>query len=177
MVDRYLGEIRLFGGNYAPDGWAVCAGQLLSVQQYSALFSLIGAEYGGDGRTTFALPDLRGRIMVGAGAAPGLTPRAVGQIFGSEDVSLIEAEMPNHKHAMMASTGYGTSPSPADTIPAKAPEGGAFYLPNDAQGVTMQTMYAAAVEPSGQGAGHTNMMPWLTLYYIIALTGTYPMPD
>lgn len=177
MVEHYLGEIRLFGGNYAPDGWTFCAGQYLTIAGNEALYSLIGTAYGGDGRVNFALPDLRGRVAVGAGAGAGLTTRQLGDIFGSEKISLTQEQMPSHKHGMRASTLEATSQTPEGNILAAAPEACAFYLPNDTEGIVQQTMYADVVEESGTAAGHLNMMPWLGLAYIIALSGTYPNPE
>lgn len=176
MVNCYLGEIRLFGGNYAPVGWEFCLGQLMSIQQYSALYSLIGTSYGGDGRTSFALPDMCGRIVVGAGHGPGLSMRQLGDTYGVETVSLIEEQMPSHRHGMRASTLTGTAQSPEGNILAAPPAGGAFYLPDDSSGLIPQLMYANAVDESGRAVGHPNMMPWTGLYYIIAMDGNYPTP-
>jgi len=177
MVERYLGEIRLFGGNYAPVGWSFCNGQLLAIAGNEALYSVIGTSYGGDGRVSFALPDLRGRVAVGAGAGPDLSPRQLGQRFGHEAVGLTEAEMPNHTHAMRASADDASSAVAQGHVLAKGPADSAFYLPDDSAGIVLQTMNDDAVAVSGSGAAHLNMMPWTALSYIIAMTGNYPTTD
>lgn len=185
MVDCYLGEIRLFGGPYAPEGWADCTGQLLPVADNQALFSLIGTTYGGDGSTNFRLPDLQGRVAVGAGAGTGLTARAVGQTGGEAAVILGVANMPAHTHSFTVSNQDGTSP---DVLPAPGASG-SVVLANMApvSGGTVATYTDAivaaanqpqamenAIEAVGTAQPHGNIMPSMGMRYIIALQGLYP---
>src|SRR6478752_1968066 len=115
MSEPFIGEIRLFGGNFAPQGWAFCDGQLLSISQFDALFSLVGTTYGGDGVTTFALPDLRGRVPVHQGQGQATTNRVIGERAGSESVTLISAQMGAHDHALFGTTSIGNESGPAGT--------------------------------------------------------------
>ena len=165
MSDPYLGEIRMFAGNFAPANWASCDGQLLSIADNSALFSLIGTTYGGDGTTTFALPDLRGRAAAHQGGALTL-----GQPLGSETAALIAAQMPAHSHSAKAAT-TGTAPSPAGNVWGADPGQNVAPYAAAANG---KTMAAAAIGPTGSGAPHENMQPFLVLTFIIALAGVYP---
>jgi microcystin-dependent protein len=168
-LDPLIGEIVLFAGNFAPRGWAFCDGQLLAVTQYTALFSILGTTYGGDGRTTFALPDLRGRVPIHPGSGPGLSSRQLGQTGGSEQVTLAEAQMPGHSHAVSASSVDGGSDSPSARLPARPASGIPQY------GSTPDTVMASnTVQPSGGGQPHENMPPFLGLNYIIALEGIFP---
>src|SRR5919198_2564140 len=122
MSDPYVGEIRMFGGSFAPVGWAFCNGQLLPISENETLFNLIGTTYGGDGQETFALPDLQGRVPVHQGQGPGIvTNYVIGQAMGVESVTLTTQQIPLHNHAFFASTGAGTSPSPVGNIPASPP--------------------------------------------------------
>src|SRR6185503_14662217 len=118
MSEPFIGEIIMFAGNFAPRGWAFCEGQLLSIAQNSALFSILGTTYGGDGQTTFALPDLRGRAPMQWGQGPGLTPRFLGESSGAENVTLISTQMPAHTHALNASGAQGDAPTPSGTVNA-----------------------------------------------------------
>lgn len=169
MSDQCLGEIRMFAGNYAPEGWAFCDGALLSINEHSTLYSLIGIAYGGDGHTTFALPDLRGRVPISAG--PGTTgiSYAVGQAGGSETVTLTVAELPAHTHVAQGNKDKGTQEGPKD---------GVWANPNDKKqylvGEPNQTMDAGSIASTGGGQPHNNMMPYLPLSFIIALVGNYP---
>ena len=168
-MEPFLAQIMLFGGNYAPRGWAFCDGQLMPIASYNALFSLIGTTYGGDGRTTFALPDLRGRVPCHAGSGPGLTPRQIGQHFGEESVVLSQAQMPSHSHAFM--TASSGAPS------ARSQNGGSlgpgdFYVPASEAPTTQ--MNPASVGQAGGGQAHDNMQPTLCINYIIALEGIFP---
>jgi len=115
-MDNYLGEVRIFAGNYAPEGWQFCNGQSLSVSEYQALYSLIGTTYGGDGVNTFALPDLRGRVPVGVGSGPGLTPRVLGQSGGSEEVALVESQIPAHGHNLTVNTSEASTATPSQNM-------------------------------------------------------------
>lgn len=169
MSEPFLAEIRIFAGNFAPRGWAFCDGQLLPISQNTALFSLIGTTYGGDGRTTTALPNLQGRAPMHPGRGPGLTSRRLGEKGGSETVTLTEAQMPNHSHTMMANPNPAEQPTPVNNALARS-VGGSIY--GDANNLVP---FSAATMPSaGGGQAHNNMQPFLTLNFIIALVGLYP---
>ncbi len=169
MANPYIGEIRLFGGNFAPNGWAFCQGQLVAISENVTLFSLIGTTYGGDGQTTFALPDLRGRVPVHQGQGPGLSPRMMGELGGSETVTLSAAQMPPHTHTLMASSATANA--------ATGPSGGllaATAINVYGTSPPTQPMAAAAITPTGGGQAHDNMAPYLAVNYIISLFGIYP---
>lgn len=168
--DPFLAQITMFGGNFAPRSWAMCDGQLLAISQNTALFSLLGTTYGGDGRTTFGLPDMRGRVPMHPGSGPGLTPRKLGQKFGVESVTLTAAQMPAHNHNVQASKGAGNATSPAGNLLASAPEN-KQYLSGGSPNVTMGGDGTTA---TGGGQPHTNMQPSLCVNFIIALQGVYP---
>lgn len=171
MADPYLGEIKLFAGSYAPLYWAFCDGQQLSTAEYPALFSLLGNFYGGDGRSTFALPDMRGRLPMHFGVGPGLAPRPIGQRAGMESVRLEAAQMPAHNHPMVATLDAATSNSPMGQLPAKAIP--ALY--QDGTGAETVTLIDGTVGETGGDEGHYNLMPYLCLNYIICVErGTYP---
>lgn len=166
-MEPFLAQITLFAGSFAPDGWAFCDGSLLPISTNAALFSLLGTTFGGDGRTTFALPDLRGRVPVHAGTGPGLTPRQPGDMLGFETVSLSADELPAHTHALM------TSDEPADTNRA----GGAFLARGQiysSNGSASTALAATTVATAGIGGAHANMQPSLCINFIIALQGIYP---
>jgi len=165
----YLGEILLFAGNFAPTGWALCDGSLLTISQNQALFSILGTTYGGDGRTNFALPDLRGRVPVGAGQGAGLSNYVEGQMAGEENHTLVATEMPQHTHAANVDTGNGTSATPSNNVPAVNNEGIQHY-----GGIVNGTMNPAAIGTSGGSQPHNNLQPYLALNYIIALQGVFP---
>ncbi|MDQ3927758.1 MAG: tail fiber protein [Chloroflexota bacterium] len=164
-----MGEIALFPYNFAPLGWALCNGQLLSISTNTALFSLLGTTYGGNGQTTFALPDLRGRVPMSSGQGPGLSNYQLGQTGGSESVTLIQSQMPAHTHSVSAATGAGTSASPDGKVWAASSARDNLYAvtPNT-------TMAAQAVGAAGGNQPHDNTQPYLTLNYCIALEGIYP---
>jgi microcystin-dependent protein len=168
MSDPFIGEIRMFAGNFAPRGWAFCDGQLLSVAQNSALFSLFGTLYGGDGRTTFGLPDLRGRIPVHQGTGPGLTPRRLGTRVGEEAHTLSLNELPAHSHDLYASSAPADQHNPAGHVLAKTPV--AFY-DNGAVDVSLNP---EAISDIGGSKAHSNLMPTLCVNFIAALVGIYP---
>lgn len=171
MSEPFVAEIRMFAGNFAPRGWAFCDGQLLAVSQNDALFSLIGTIYGGDGRTTFGLPDLRGRLAIHAGSGPGLSPRQLGAKGGSENVTIIANELPGHTHPVRASSQGGTSTSPVGNYPAAVP------LTARYQNVGAGSPGAVPMETTNDVGGsqsHTNLAPALCVNYIIALVGIYP---
>jgi microcystin-dependent protein len=170
-MDPFVGEIRLFAGNFAPRSWAYCDGQLLSVSQNDALFSLLGTIYGGDGRTTFGLPELRGRVPLHMGSGPGLTPRTIGQKSGQERVTLVPANLPGHAHTNVASNAANS----------KDPSGAVLGVPaTPAYGPVGNTieMNRRAIGPAGSGTGtprdHENVQPFQCIHFIIALFGVYP---
>jgi len=169
MSEPFVGEIRMFAGNFAPRGWAFCDGQLLAVSQNDALFSLLGTIYGGDGQTTFGLPDMRGRIPVHAGAGPGLSPRLLGAKFGSENVTLTANQLPAHNHPLQVTTDNGPDANPDGSALA-----GSTALETYADEIPAQDMAAASVTHVGGNQGHTNLMPFLCVNFIIALFGIYP---
>ena len=171
MSEPFIGQIKLFGGNFAPRGYALCSGQLLSIAQDTALFSLLGTTYGGDGQTTFGLPDLRGRAPVHAGTGPGLPPVSQGEMSGVEQVQLTRAQMPAHGHGVMASADLVTGAAPAGKLMGAKGRGGAnWYAP----AASLTPLAAGTGGNSGGGQAHNNMQPSLALNFIIALEGIYP---
>lgn len=168
MAEPFIAEVRLFPYNFAPRGWAFCQGQLLPISQNTALFSLIGTTYGGDGRSTMALPDLRSRFAMHPGRGPGLTDRRLGERVGTSSVTLSEAQMPNHRHEVRTAVSP-TTPGPSGAMPAQSLGGRAYRAP----GTTTTTM-ASAVMPSGGSVAHENRQPGLALNFCIALQGLYP---
>jgi microcystin-dependent protein len=170
MSDPFIGEIRMFAGNFAPNGWAYCNGQLMTISENDALFALIGTAYGGDGQTTFALPDLGGRIPVGQGQGPGLTNRILAQQYGSENVTLLSTQMPAHTHTLIASGVAATTSSPNGSVVAAQPDDSVF-IGGVAPTVVMRTDQVAM---DGGDQPHDNMAPYLGLNFIIALVGIFP---
>ena len=172
MADPFVAEIRMFGFQFAPKGWAQCNGQLLPLSQNTALFSLLGTTYGGDGKSTFALPGLEGSAAMHPGQGPGLSLRDLGEIGGSEFVTLLESEMPIHTHNLMASTQNASTSNPsADTVLARS-FGGLSY--RNAAPLTPQLMAFQALSPAGGSLPHNNLMPYLVVNYCIALQGVFP---
>jgi microcystin-dependent protein len=169
MPDPFVAEVRIFAGNYPPQGWGFCDGQILPISQNTALFSLIGTTYGGNGVSTFALPDLRGRAPVHPGQGPGLTPRSLGESAGSETHALNVSQMPSHTHSMGASAANGVMDGAAGGVPARNPAAIPQYAPS-----ADVDEGAAAVGPIGGGQPHNNMQPYLGVSYIIALQGVFP---
>ena len=168
--DPFIGEIRMFAGDYAPRGWAKCEGQLQQISQNNGLFSILGTRYGGDGRTTFALPDLRGRVAIGSGSGSGLTPRSLSQRSGSETNMLTVANLPAHNHSINAVTADGNASIPGGNLPA-----GTKLLDKEYSDATATTtMNATMVSSTGGGQAVNNMQPYLTVTYIIALQGIFP---
>jgi len=168
--EPFIGEIVMFGGDFAPRGWAKCEGQLLQISQYSALFSLIGTRYGGDGSTTFALPDLRGRVPMHYGLGPGLSTYIQGESGGTETNMLTVANLPAHNHSINAVTADGNTSAPGGNLPA-----GTKLLDKEYSDATATTtMNATMVSSTGGGQAVNNMQPYLTVTYIIALQGIYP---
>jgi microcystin-dependent protein len=174
MSEPFIGQIMMFAGNFAPRGWALCEGQVLSIAQNTALFSILGTTYGGNGQTTFALPDLRGRVPIQPGQGPGLSSYTLGQSAGVENVSLLISNIPAHNHPLEASTGAGDAPSPQNAVPAVTVD------PNTQQPLSSYntspntTMAAASVGFAGGSQPHTNVQPYLCVNFIIALEGIFP---
>jgi microcystin-dependent protein len=175
-AEPFIGEISMFAGNFAPRGWAFCDGQLLQISENSALFSLLGTYYGGDGRTTFGLPDLRGRVAIHAGQGPGLTNRAQGSKGGTESVTLTVANLPSHNHMINFVNAPATEVSPdglVPAIPAGAAGDGLMLFGKMGEAPT-GTLNSGTVEHTGGGQSHENMPPFGTVRYIIALQGIFP---
>ncbi len=170
MSEPFIAEIRIFAGNFAPRSWAFCSGQLLPISQNTALFSLVGTTYGGDGRTNFGLPDLQGRAPIGRGRGPGLTDRRLGLKTGAEIASVSNAQMASHNHSAQGSENAPVSSAPTDNYVAHGGGRGAnAYLDaNTGIGASKELL------PTGGGQTHNNMQPFLTVYFIIALQGLYP---
>jgi microcystin-dependent protein len=173
MTDPFLGEIRMFAGNYAPYGWALCNGQLMSIAQNTALFSLLGTYYGGDGRVTFGLPDLRGSAPVQQGQGSGLSSRFLGEAGGTPTVTLLNTEMPTHSHQVRAVDSSGDTNSPVGAVFAQARRGRVVdrIYSTDAPNLTLSPQAAAV---AGGSQPHNNMPPYLCLSFIIALQGVFP---
>lgn len=169
MSEPFVGEIRMFAGNFAPRGWAFCDGQLLAITSNEVLFSLLGVMYGGDGRTTFGLPDLRGRLPIHAGTGPGLSPRRLAAKFGTEQETLTVNQLPSHSHPLQASSTVANKASPEGRVPGTS---SAFdFYQSGAPGVAMNS---ASVTNTGGSQSHSNLMPYLCVNFIIALVGIYP---
>jgi len=167
MSEPFVAEIRIFAGSFAPRGWAFCNGQLLPISQNTALFSLIGTTYGGDGRTTTALPNLEGRAPMHPGRGPGLTDKRLGQRGGVETVTLTEAQMPNHTHTLNGTNENANQRAMANNYLARGTQ--MYHSPTN-----LGDMADQALPSTGGSQAHNNMQPFLTMNYIIALVGLYP---
>lgn len=172
MADPFVAEIRIFPFNFAPKGWAWCDGQLMPLSQNTALFSLLGTTYGGNGKSNFALPDLQGRAPMHPGQGPGLSLHDLGETGGSETVTLLESEMPAHSHSLRASIDDADLRIPAATRSLAKSSGGSLYSSTTSQGLTGAA--PSALSPAGGDAPHNNLMPFLTFYFCIALQGVFP---
>lgn len=172
MSQPYVGEIRMFGGNFAPAGWAFCDGQLVSISDNETLFQLIGTTYGGDGQVSFGLPDLRGRLPVHMGSGPGLTPRTIGEMGGQESVTVTTSQILAHSHALLASSATANAGSPSGNVPAASTSIDLYTTadPTDA-------MAATALAGTGGSQPHDNMMPYLCISFIISFFGIFPSPS
>lgn len=173
MGTPYVGEIRLFAGNFEPAGWSFCDGRLLPISENETLFNLIGTTYGGDGQSTFALPDLRGRVPIHFGTGPGLGNRFFGSSGGVEEVTLTTAQIPAHNHPLGASSALATLPGPGGAVPAQSRQAGVDLYLEDSPSVSMAPTSIGAV---GGSQPHENMQPYLGLNYIISLFGIFPSP-
>jgi microcystin-dependent protein len=184
MAEPFLAEIRLFAGNFAPRGWALCAGQILPIAQNTALFSILGTTYGGNGQTTFALPDLRGRVALGVGQGPGLQDYLLGQQTGVEATTLAIGQVPPHTHtfgmgtlAIAAASTPGNKQSPANAVPAAEAIGvtATYSTANPDVSMSPNALTGApTLASTGGGQPVSVMQPYLTLTYIIAITGVFP---
>ena len=172
MAEPYLAEIKMVSFNFAPRGWALCNGQLLPINQNQALFALLGTTYGGDGRTTFALPNLQGRAPVHAGQGAGLPDFVLGARSGQETVSLNSTHMPAHAHTLQASATPASANDPAGNVLAKKAKFGVDMYHDDTGAVAQ--MSASALSPVGGSQPHDNMQPYLALNFVIALQGIFP---
>jgi microcystin-dependent protein len=170
-MDPFVAEIRIFPFNFAPRGWAWCDGQILPISQNTALFSLLGTTYGGNGQSTFALPDLQGRAPMHPGQGPGLSLHDLGETGGSETVTLLESEIPSHSHSLGAQTVPLGGVATANGNTLNRPASGNLY---DATTPQLVQMAAEALAPAGGDQPHNNMQPYLTFYFNIALQGVFP---
>lgn len=168
--EPYIGQITAVGFNYAPRGWMKCEGQLLAISQYTALFSLLGTQYGGDGQTTFALPDLRGRVIMGDGQGAGLTNRTIGETIGTETNTLTTAQLPAHSHSVAAVSTDGNQNSPTGNLPADTKTLDKEY----SNATANTTMKSTMIGSTGGGQSVNNMQPSTVLTYIIAVEGVWP---
>ncbi|MBP7864537.1 MAG: phage tail protein [Acidobacteria bacterium] len=168
-MDGFIGEIKMFGGTFAPLYWRFCDGSLLSIAEYNALYALIGTIYGGDGVSNFRLPDLRGRLPVHQGEGPGLTPRSIGQAFGTETVTLAADQLGGHTHSLSASGNPAGQTTPGGNLPGLT--GVNLYTTGTSAPVSMN---AASVAPAGSGQPHDNLMPALCVHFIICCEGVFP---
>lgn len=169
MANPYVGEIRMFAGNFAPSGWFFCNGQSLAISDYDTLFNLIGTTYGGDGQSTFNLPDLQGRLPVHMGTGPGLSARILGQKAGSETVTLTSNQIPSHNHLFIATMNGGNQSNPTNQTTAQAPAV-QIYIEDTPDANFASNM----IGPMGGSQPHTNIMPYLCVNFIISLYGIYP---
>jgi microcystin-dependent protein len=172
MSEPFIAEIRIFAGNFAPRGWAFCNGQLLPVSQNTALFSLIGTTYGGDGRSTTALPNLQGRAPMHPGRGPGLTARRLGERGGTDQITLTEAQMPQHHHSMRASMENGEVGSLTPNVVFARSRGGNLYQADTTNNLV--SLAENTLPSTGGSQAHNNMQPFLAMNFIIALVGLYP---
>jgi microcystin-dependent protein len=178
MSQPYVGQIMIFGGNFAPQGWALCQGQLMPISENPTLYTLIGTTYGGDGQSTFALPDLQGRVPLHMGQGPNITQKVMGESAGVEDVILQSQHLPSHNHSFLAANvGDANTPGPTTIL---ANEGGAdaskvsIYAPFDYTPANMTTLAPGSVAAAIGGQPHDNMQPFLVVNFIISLFGVFP---
>jgi microcystin-dependent protein len=177
MANPFVAEIRIFGFNFAPKGWATCGGQLLPISQNTALFSLLGTTYGGDGKSTFALPNLQGNVALQQGQGPGLSLYDLGEQTGSQTVTLLQTELPSHSHSVNADSGAANSTSPSGNLykDGQIPGSPAIAIASyNTSTPPTTTLNPATISPAGGGQPHNNMMPTLVLNYCIAMQGVFP---
>jgi len=166
MADPFVAEVRILPFNFAPQGWALCNGQLLPIAQNTALFSLLGITYGGNGVSTFGLPNVQGRLPMGWGQGPGLSPRSLGEMAGDESTTLLASQMPQHSHALVGSSSADAR-SPVGNVPGRSSAKGYHPGPADASS-------PALLQPAGGSAPHNNLPPFLAVNFCIALQGIFP---
>jgi microcystin-dependent protein len=171
MSQPFLGEIRMFAGNFAPVGWALCNGQTMPISQNTALFSILGTTFGGNGTTTFNLPDLQGRVPVNQGTGAGLSSYLLGQTGGTESTTLLIGNMPSHNHLVQCNTGGGNQASPSGNLPAVESTGTSLDFSDAGANATMNP---AMIESAGSGTPINNIQPYLCVNFIIALEGIFP---
>lgn len=172
MAQPYVGEIRIFAGNFAPNGWMFCEGQTLPISENDVLFQLIGTTYGGDGEETFNLPNLASRVPIHMGTGPDGTTYQIGEMAGVEQVTLTVQQIPNHTHPLTASLANGTQTTPGGNVIAQSPGGVKPYLEQDAD----TNMSAQSMTPAGGSQPHENCQPFLCVNHIISLFGVFPSP-
>src|SRR5215212_788371 len=170
MGEPFIGEIRMFGASFAPAGWAMCQGQLMPISQNDALFTLIGTTYGGDGQSTFGLPDLQGRVPVHAGTGSSGTTWQLGEKTGTESVTLTTQQIPQHNHALLAASEVGQQPQPQNAVLAQTNPGFMYVAFSN----PLSTLNAGSLSPIGGSQPHENMMPYLCITFIISLFGVFP---
>jgi microcystin-dependent protein len=173
MSDQFLAEIRIFPFNFPPTGWAFCNGQLMPISQNTALFSLLGTFYGGDGKSTFALPNIQGSAVMQPGQGQGLSERFLGEQGGAEAVTLLVSEIPVHTHALRANEFQGDKSVPGPNVSLAASQGGSLYVSGSSNPALAQMAFQA-LPPAGGGLPHNNMQPYLALNFCIALQGIFP---
>lgn len=179
-MEGYLAEIRMFAGNFAPRGWMFCQGQTLSIAQWTAVFALVGTTYGGNGQTTFGLPDFRGRVGVGTGTGPGLPPINLGQMAGSNTVTLTAAQMPSHSHtvsgnaSMACKAGAGNSDSPVGNIPASSASDEIYSAPAGGNGTMAPVSFSGSTSIAGGSQPFSVMQPYLGMNFIFCVEGIFP---
>lgn len=173
MSTPYVGEIRMFGFGRVPNGWFSCDGSLQPISEYEVLYTLIGTTYGGDGQSTFAVPDLRGRVPIHQGTGPGLSGYVLGQMSGTENVTLLTQQLPSHNHALMATTAAATTGAVGVTVLPAAVSGDTMYV-TSITGATGAALAASTVSSAGNTQPHDNLMPTLTVQYCIAWAGVFP---
>lgn len=177
-MEPFIGQIMMVGFNFEPRGWAFCDGRLLSISQYTALFSLLGTTYGGDGRTTFALPDLRGRVAVGMGIGQGLSSVQIGEKAGAEQITLSTNNMPSHSHSLQASNESGTASTPVGNYPAvskfQEDRESPVVSVNSYGNTANSAMASPAISSAGGNMPFNNRNPYLGVNYVIALVGIFP---
>jgi microcystin-dependent protein len=169
MAQPYIGEIRMFAGNFAPAGWAFCDGSLQAISENEALFNLIGTTYGGDGQSTFALPNLQSRIPVHMGQGPGLSMYNIGESGGVEQVTLTTQQLPQHNHSLLALTNIANQPNPSGNLIGESTKVDLFFDVNP-----VNAMNTGTITPVGGSQPHDNVMPFLCISFIISLFGIYP---
>jgi microcystin-dependent protein len=172
MADPFVAEIRIFPFNFAPKGWAFCDGQLLPISQNTALFSLLGTVYGGDGKSNFALPDLKGRAAMHRGQGAGLSPRSLGETSGSDTITLLQSEMPAHTHGMLAAVNPALVKVPSPDVALARSRSANAYQSNSSANLVQ--LAPQTLSPAGGSLPHNNMQPYLTLNFNIAMQGVYP---